>query len=111
MAEPRLIRGVVADAATFVRSFRRIKDPQRAAQVRASLRDLLLADLDQLPAKFHLHQLTGKRVASCLNPAGKVNAWSLHVTPDDRLKASFTFEEGVVYLRLVDEHDVIDANP
>ena len=111
MAEPRLIRGVVASAQSFVRSFKRIKDPQRSAQIRNSLRELLLADLDQLPAKYHLHPLTSKKVASALDPRTTVHAWSLHVTRDDTLKASFTFEDGVIYLRLVDEHDVIDGNP
>lgn len=111
MAEPRLILGVVLDSPSFVRSFKRIKDAHRAAQICATLRGLLLADIDQLPAKLHLHPLTGKKVASRLNSNEKVPAWSLHVTPDDRLKASFTYEEGVMYLRLVDDHDVIDKNP
>ena len=111
MADRRLILGVVADAPSFVRSFKRIKDPQRAAQVCATLRGLLLADIDQLPAKLHLHPLTNKKATSRLDASTKVAAWSLHVTPDDRLKASFTYEEGVMYLRLVDDHDVIDKNP
>ena len=33
------------------------------------------------------------------------------MTANDAYKASFTFEDGIVYLRLVDEHDVIDKNP
>lgn len=111
MAEDRVIRGIVATDAPFVRGLKRVKDPQRQAQIRESLRLLLFLDLDAAPAKLHLHQLTNKKVASAVANSKFVTPWTLHVTADDTYKASFTLEDGVAYMRLCDEHDVIDKNP
>lgn len=111
MIEGRVIRGLVVDCESFVRSFKRLKDVNIQREVRDTIRSLLLADVSQLPAKLHFHQLTNKLVPSRLDPTKKVVAWSLHVTADDRYKASFTYEDGVLYFRLCDEHDVIDKNP
>ncbi len=110
-AGERLIRGVVATDPTFIKSLKRIKDPARQAEITGALRCLLLLDLDAAPAKLHLHQLVNKAVACTLPPVRKVAPWTLHVTADDRYKASFTLEAGVAYMRLCDEHDVIDKNP
>lgn len=110
--EGRKVLAVDVSAPSFQRGLKRVcKDQQRGKLVLAAIRELLFADLSQLPAKLHLHQLTNKMVASVIDSSKKVPAWSFHVTPDDRYKASFTFESGCVYFRAVDEHDVIDKNP
>jgi len=111
MDGPRLITAVVVSNPTFLRCLRRIKDPQRRTVVRDTLRALLLLDLDQPPAKLHLHQLSGRQVPSACVPGAKVTPWTIHVTPDDTLKASFTIEGNTAYLRLCDAHDTIDKNP
>lgn len=112
MAGEKIVRAISAEVPAFQNSFKRAcRDPQRKSQIFSAIGSLLLLDLDQPPAKLHLHQLTGKKVASALEKGKQVPVWTLHVTPDDRYKASFTFEGGVVYLRLVDEHDMIDKNP
>lgn len=111
MIEGRVIRGVDLRSPTFIRCLVRLKDPQLLRQVKATLQSLLLLDIDQAPAKLHMHQLKSKQVPSRCDPSKKVSAWTLHVTPDDRYKASFTFEDGMAYFRLCDEHDVIDKNP
>lgn len=111
MIDGRVIRGVDASSSTFVKTLGRIKEPKLQEQIRETLKSLLFLQLDQVPRKLHLHQLTNKMVASVTEPGKKVAAWSLHVTADDRYKASFTLEDSVVYLRLCDEHDVIDKNP
>lgn len=90
---------------------KRIKDAKLQTQIREALRALLFLDLDQAPRKLHLHPLTDRQVPSALNPTKKVTPWSLHVTPDDRYKASFTFEEGVANFRICDEHDLVDKDP
>jgi hypothetical protein len=108
--EGRVIRGVDINCSEFRKSFKRLSEP-RQLEVAATLRSLLLLELDKLPAKLHMHQLHKKPVTSRLQPNTKVSAWTLHVTADDRYKASFTFEDGVMYFRLCDEHDVIDKNP
>ena len=110
-ADGRIIRGVDATAPAFARSLRRIRDPRCQREIVETLRALLFSNLDELPRKLHLHPLTNRQVVSRLDPTKKVNAWSLHVTANDAYKASFTFEDGVVYLRLCDEHDVIGRNP
>jgi len=107
----RLVLGVDASATMFVNSLRAIKDQQIKKAIVATLRTLLFADLDALPAKLHLHQLSGREVVSATQSGKKVKVWTLHVTPDDRYKASFTLEDNIAYLRLVDEHDVIDKRP
>lgn len=110
MTLDRQISGVVA-LATFRHSLKKLKDPNIRQATVKTVQGLLLLGLDELPRKLHLHQLTSLKVDSAVEPGKKVNVWSLHVTADDRYKASFTFEGGVIYLRLVDEHDVIDKHP
>ena len=107
----KTVLGVDCQAPTFRHGLKRIKDQQLGRDIREAIRSLLLLDLDQAPAKLHLHHLTGKKVPSRVNPSVKVAAWTIHVTANDVYKASFTFEDGVVYLRTVDEHDIVDSDP
>lgn len=107
----RVIRGVDLTSPSFRRAFARIKIESVRREALTTIKTLLLANIDQLPARLHLHQLTNKTVPSVLDPKKKVAAWSLHVTADDAYKASFTYEDGAFYFRLLDEHDVIDKNP
>ncbi|MES3014971.1 MAG: hypothetical protein V4750_14745, partial [Pseudomonadota bacterium] len=88
-----------------------IKDPKLQAEIAAAIRSLLFQPLDALPRKLKFHQLHNKQVTSILDKSKKVSAWSFHVTTNDVYKASCTFEDGIVHLRLCDEHDVIDKNP
>ena len=105
------ICGVCADASSFKRSAGRIKDPKTRQQIQDTLKTLLFSEFEKLPSKLHFHKMRNKMVDSAVNSKGKVDAWSLHVTPDDAYKASFTFEGGVVYLRLCDTHAAIDKSP
>ena len=75
------------------------------------LASLLLLNIDQPPAKLHLHQYTNKSVQSVLRADHKVSAWSIHVLPGDQYKASFTLEDGVAYMRVCDTHDLVDKAP
>lgn len=107
----RTIRGIDCTNDKFRRTLKRIKDPQLQLEIREALRSLLFLEIDRAPRKYHLHPLTGKSVPSCRDPNKAVSVWTLHVTSNDAYKASFTFEDGVCYMRLVDEHDVIDKHP
>lgn len=107
----RTIVCVDASSPAFARSLRRIRDPQRTREVVDAVRSLLLLDLDCAPAKLHLHQLKKKDAPSMLEATKRVPIWTVHVTADDCLKVSFTFEDGTVYLRVVKEHDALDADP
>lgn len=111
MLDGKVVRAVDVKASTFAKSLRRIKDPRLQQEIRETIQKMLFMDLDSAPAKLHLHQLKGKPVTSRCDPKRKVNVWSLHVTSDDRYKASFTFEDGTAYFRLCDEHDIVDKNP
>lgn len=111
MSEDRTIRGVFADDPQFLRSLKRIRDPQLRTEILERIRALLLLELDKAPRKLHLHQLQARKVQSRLDRGKQVAPWTFHVTTNDAYKASFTLEGGVAYLRLVDEHDVIDKNP
>lgn len=110
MIDGRVIRGVDCTDATFVRCFKRLSQDVQA-QAREALKMLLFAELDAPPRVLHLHQLTNKKVPSVLREGLKVNAWTIHITRDDTYKASFTLEDGVAYMRLCDEHDIIDKRP
>ena len=111
MAGEFVIGGVVANAPSFINSLCRVKSPQLQGVIKDSLRKLLLTPVGDLPGKLNFHQLTGKTVPSAVAPDKKVAAWSLHVVPNGDYKASFTFEGGVIYLRQVDTHAVIDKRP
>lgn len=111
MIDGRYIRAVDLCNTSLKNSFSRIKERKLREEIVATIRTVLLLDLSAIPAKLHLHQLTNKLVTSRLDPNKKVNPWTLHVTADDKYKASFTLEAGTAYFRLVGEHDVIDKSP
>lgn len=73
--------------------------------------ELLLVDIDNPPAKLHLHAMTQVGVASALDPRKLVKVYSLHLTSNDAYKASFTYEDGCAYFRNCGTHEEIDKNP
>lgn len=111
MIDGRVIRAVDCNSDSFRRSVARIRDTRLQDHIRSALRTLFLTDLDAPARALHLHMLVNKQVPSVLRPGVKVNVWTIHVTPDDAYKASFTFEGGTAYMRLCDEHAVIDKRP
>ena len=54
---------------------------------------------------------TSANILNMTNPAYRSICTPIHITPDDRYKASFTFEHGVAYFRACGEHDQVDKNP
>lgn len=111
MTVERLVLCVDVGLVAFQNAIKGIRDHNIRAEVLQSLRSLLMMDLSKVPAKYHLHQLKGKQVASALKAGNKVAVWSMHVTANDVYKVSFTFEEGTMYLRRFDTHDALDKNP
>lgn len=105
-----VIYRIDASAITFVRSYGSLPhDVLREAK--KIIGHLLLVDVANAPAKLHLHNLQNKTVSSITNPAIKVKCYTIHITPDDNYKASFTLEDGTAYLRYAGKHDNIDKNP
>lgn len=106
----RVIKGVDMCNQAFVNTW---KDLPLAVKQEAEgvIRSLLWMHLDQVPRKLHMHQLVNKEVPSAKDARKRVRAWSLHITADDRYKASFTFEAGIIYFRVCGLHDEIDKKP
>ncbi|MEG0922801.1 MAG: hypothetical protein RSG22_15530 [Comamonas sp.] len=108
--EGRIIRSVDSGNQAFINRWKKLP-PNVQDEARGVLRSLFMLDLAEVPAKLHMHQLVSKDVPSVLDPHKKVRAWSLHITADDRYKASFTFEKGCIYLRTCGLHDDVDKTP
>lgn len=75
------------------------------------IRDLLGLNLDLAPKKLHLHTLKNRNAPSVLDSNKKVAVWSIHITADDKYKASFTFEDGTMFFRTCGRHDTVDKKP
>lgn len=95
---------------TFQKTFRKL-DSQVQKEAKKTLSELILLDISKAPAKPHLHTLKDKEVRSATDPKQKCAVYTLHLTSNDRFKASFTFEGGTAYFRVCGEHDWIDGNP
>lgn len=106
----RVIRGVDMNAESFRKQWGKLPNEIKP-EAQGVLRSLLLQNIDMLPAKLHLHPLVSKEVTSRLDAKKKVKAWSLHITADDRYKASFTYEDGTLFFRTCGLHDTVDKNP
>lgn len=106
----RIIRAIDMNGDMFRDDWKKLpKEVQPEA--REVIRSLFFQCIDSIPGKLHFHQLTGKEVPSRLNKSKKVKAWSLHITADDRYKASFTYEDGTLYFRTCGKHDTVDKKP
>jgi len=108
--EGRVIRGVNLSATSFINDWSALP-AEAQVEAKETIKSLLLADLDQLPRKLHCHQLVKKNAPSALNSNQKVAVWTLHITADDRYKASFTLEKGTAYFRRCGKHDTMDKTP
>lgn len=91
------IKGVVADADSFKKSFSRLPENIKI-QARANIGELFM--VEEIPAKLHFHKLSGHK-----------GIWTMHLTPCSRYKASFEFVDGHVIFRKAGLHDDIDKSP
>ena len=94
---------------TFQKTFKKL-DAKVKKEARKTLGELFLLDVSDPPAKLHLHTLTDVSVKSVVDPKKKIGVYTFHLTPDDKFKASFTFEQGTAYMRVCGEHDWVDKN-
>lgn len=95
---------------TFQRTFKKLPNEARKAAIK-TFGTFVLLDLANAPAALHLHTLKATKVPSRVRSGHQVSVYTIHLTPDDRYKASFTFEEGTAYFRVCGEHDWVDRNP
>lgn len=108
--EGRVIRSLDMNAQSFKKDFTSLPNEVKG-EASDTIKNLFFKKIDQIPAKYKFHQLKHKQVVSRIDPSKKVNAWTLHLTADDRYKASFTFEDSVIFFRTCGLHDAIDKKP
>jgi len=108
--EGRVIRAVDFNSSAFISKWKDLP-PNVQLEAKAVLQSLALMPLDNVPAKLHMHQLQNRQVTSRLDDKKKVNVWTLHITADDKYKASFTMESGTAYFRTCGKHDTVDKTP
>jgi hypothetical protein len=110
MSATGIIHAVNFNQPRFQRNFQRLK-PDIKKEARRALGEMILIDVDNPPAKLHLHCLKNKQVPSAIDASKKVNVYTLHITSNDAYKASFTFENGCAYMRRCGTHADIDKDP
>ena len=108
--EGRVIRSVNIGNKAFISRWKDLPGNVQDEALRV-IQSLMGLPFDRVPRKLHMHQLVGKDVPSVLNPNNKERAWTLHITADDRYKASFTFEGECCHFRACGLHDEIDKKP
>ncbi len=92
-----ILTAVDFGADSFTSSWKKLT-PQVQKEARKLIGEMTLCE--KMPAKLHFHKLEGFD-----------GIWTVHVTADDKYKASFTIENGVAKMRRVGLHDWIDKNP
>lgn len=93
-----IIRSVNIESKGFKRGWKKL--PQNAQeQGREALKALVLPP-DQRPDRLHFHKLNYR-----------VSVWTIHLTRDDRYKASMQIDGDVAFMRRCGLHDEVDANP
>ena len=106
----RVIRGINLGSSLFRNKWADLPGSVQDESIDV-IKSLIGKNIDQLPRKLHFHQLVNRMAPSAAKPAEKVSAWSLHITADDRYKASFTYEDGTLYFRTCGIHDTVDRCP
>lgn len=99
MTRGPIIREVNIESPGFQRTWKRLPQHVKDAGIKAI--QALLLPPDQRPAKLHLHKMHGQRES----------IWSLHLSSDDRYKASFILEGPLARFRRCGTHEEIDRNP
>lgn len=99
MSRGPIIRAINVASPIFQRTWKRL--PQYAKEEGQKAIAQLLLPPDQRPAKLHLHKLHLYRES----------IWTLHLTGDDKYKASFHIEEDTAVFRRAGLHDQVDDNP
>ena len=95
---------------TFKKLFQKLR-PEVQKEAKQAIGQLTLLDIAAAPKSLHLHTLTALKATSAVNPKNKVSIYTIHLTKDDKWKASFTFENGIAFMRVCGEHDWVDKNP
>ncbi len=110
MSGGSVVTAIDLNSTVFQKTFAKL-DEKVKRDAKKIMSELMLLDLARPPAKLHLHTLTSKTVRSALDPKKSVNVYAIHISSDDKFKASFTFENGTAYFRVCGEHDWVDKNP
>lgn len=99
MTRGPIIREININSSVFQRHWKRLPPYAKEQGIKAI--QALHNSPDQRPDRLHLHKLN----------LYKKSIWTLHLTGDDRYKASFEIHEGIAVFRACGLHDDIDENP
>jgi mRNA-degrading endonuclease YafQ of YafQ-DinJ toxin-antitoxin module len=94
-----IIREVDALSPAFQRTWKRLPDEVKK-QARKAMAALLLPP-EERPRKLHFHKMN----------TGNDSIWSIHLSNDDRYKASLSIVGDVAVMRRCGTHEEIDKNP
>lgn len=92
-----ILRAVDFGAESFRNGWKKLS-PEIQKEARKFIGEMTLCE--RMPAKLHFHKLEGFD-----------GIWTIHVTSNDKYKASFTIKDGVAYMRRIGPHDWIDKSP
>lgn len=98
MSRGPIIRRVDANSPVFKRTFKGLPREVQAQAVEA-FKGFFLPP-EERPAKLHFHKLRGFE-----------DIWTIHISTDDRYKASFKLDGDVATMRRCGTHEEIDKNP
>lgn len=94
----------------FQRTFKKL-DQKIQKEARQTFGELFMLDVANAPLKLHLHPLKGFQVNSVIDQNKKTKVYTIHISREDKYKASFTLENGTAYMRVCGEHDSVDKSP
>jgi hypothetical protein len=98
MSRGPIIRRVDANSPVFKRTFKGLPREVQGPAIEA-FKTLFLPP-DQRPAKVHFHKLRGFE-----------DIWTIHISSDDRYKASFRLDGDLATMRRCGTHEEIDKSP
>lgn len=99
MSRGPVIREINIDSPGFQRTWKKLPDEVKR-EAKEALKALLLPP-EERPSRLHFHKMRGF--------GGEI--WSIHLSRNDRYKASLSVENGVAYMRRCGTHEEIDKSP
>lgn len=97
MSARATIKGLNMTSESFEKDWKKLPEEVKR-EAKKMVGHMLMTD--QMPAKLHFHPLVGYD-----------GIFTIHITPDDKYKASFTIDGDTAIFRQCGKHEEIDKNP
>lgn len=101
MSMPLICIGLDFSQTSFQNSWKKLP-AEVQAEARIMLSNLIMQEQGHIPGKMHYHKNKNQKYK---------DVYTVHVTADDRYKASFKIENGIAVFRFIKLHDELDKNP